>query len=137
MSLCLPSPHAHGRADGFGRSPRGVGGAIERKASWKLRRGADGTFVYAGRINVASYAPDGLPDASIEGDIVALVNGGKTKGGSEKRVGTFRAVLERRLTASEEAAATDSAAAGGAPERLEVATITDERLVYKVTLGDR
>ena len=34
------------KADGFGRSPTGVGGAIERKALWKLRRGAAGTFTY-------------------------------------------------------------------------------------------
>ena len=76
------------KADGFGRSPSGkVGGAIERKALWKLRRGSGGTFTFAGRVNVASYrAPDGLPDAKITGNIVELIAGGKPKGGSEKVV---------------------------------------------------
>mmetsp|Transcript_13942 Transcript_13942/g.45322 ORF Transcript_13942/g.45322 Transcript_13942/m.45322 type:complete len:173 (-) Transcript_13942:69-587(-) len=121
------------KADGFGRSPAGrVGGAIERKGLWKLRRGAAGTFTYAGRIVVTSYAADGLPVASIEGEIIELVNGGKPKGGSERRVGTFFAKLERRLTAAEEAAASaDSAASGGAPEALQVTPVMDGRLVYK------
>ena len=119
------------KADGFGRSPTGVGGAIERKALWKLRRGAAGTFTYAGRVQVASYGVDGLPDATIAGDIVLLVKGGKTRGGDERKVGTFRAVLQRRLTAAEEESATDSAAAGGRPEALGVTPILDDRLVYK------
>ena len=76
--------------------------------------------------------PDGLPDASIEGEIVQIFNGGKAKaGGSERKAGTFRATLLRRLTAAEEAAATDSAAAGGAPQALELTPRLDERLVYK------
>ena len=120
------------KADGFGRAPAGkVGGAIERKALWKLRRGQGGTFTYAGRVNVLAYGADGLPDAFIEGDVIELVNGGKPKGGSERKAGTFRAVLERRLTAAEEAAATDGAAAGGAPEALQVTTKLDDRLVYQ------
>ena len=119
------------KADGFGRSPRGVGGAIERKALWKLRRGAEGTFTYAARINVAGYAPDGLPDASIDGDVIQLINGGKPKGGEERVVGTFRATLLRRLTAGEEQASSDSAAAGAAPQALTVTPLMDERLVYK------
>ena len=96
----------------------------------ELRRGTDGTYIYSGRVNVASYALDGLPDATIEGDIIKLIKGGKTKGGSEEKVGTFRATLQRRLTAAEEEAATDSAAAGGQPETLQVVPIMDERLVY-------
>lgn len=112
------------KADGFGRSPAGkVGGAIERKALWKLRRGPDGTFTYSGRVTVVSYASDGLPRASIEGDIVQLIAGGKPKGGSERKVGTFRAVLERRLSAAEEEASTDSAAAGGGPQELQVVCV--------------
>lgn len=112
------------KADGFGRSPSGkVGGAIERKGLFKLRRGQAGTFTYAGRIHVVGYdARDGLPDATIEGDIIQLINGGKPKGGREDKVGTFRAKLERRLTVAEEGAATDSAAAGGQPEALDVVT---------------
>ena len=119
------------KGDGFGRSPSGkVGGAIERKALWKLRRGAEGTFTYAGRINVLSYGRDGLPDATIEGDIVQLFNGGKPKGGREKMVGTFRAKLERRLTPVEEEAAADSAAAGGQPEQLSLVTpVLPERVL--------
>ena len=81
---------------------------------------------------MTSYAADGLPVASIEGEIIELVNGGKPKGGSERRVGTFFAKLERRLTAAEEAAASaDSAASGGAPEALQVTPVMDGRLVYK------
>ena len=110
------------KPDGFGRSPTGVGGAIERKALWKLRRGASG-FTYAGRVNVAGYDNTGLADAAVDGDIVELINGGKPKGGSERVVGKFRATLLRRLTESEEAASTDSAAAGGAPESLVVQTL--------------
>mmetsp|Transcript_75417 Transcript_75417/g.125736 ORF Transcript_75417/g.125736 Transcript_75417/m.125736 type:complete len:247 (-) Transcript_75417:144-884(-) len=109
------------KADGFGRAPIGkVGGAIERKGLFKLRRGLAGTFTYAGRITVLGYASDGLPDATIEGDIIQLINGGKTRGGREDKVGTFRAKLERRLTTAEEQAASDSAAAGGQPETLNV-----------------
>ena len=119
------------KPDGFGRSPTGVGGAIERKALWKLRRGASGTFTYAGRVNVAGYDNTGLADAAVDGDIVELINGGKPKGGSERIVGKFRATLLRRLTESEEAASTDSAAAGGAPESLVVQTLQDDRLVYR------
>ena len=120
------------KADGFGRSPEGkVGGAIERKALWKLRRGQSGTFQYAGRVAVASYRADGLPRASIEGDIVQLINGGKPKGGTERKVGVFKAVLERRLTAAEEQASTDSAAAGGQPEMLQMKPVMNEKLVYK------
>ena len=119
------------KADGFGRSPRGVGGAIERKALWKLRRGSAGTFTYAGRVNVVGYFADGMPDATVDGDIIELVNGGKPKGGSERKVGTFHATLRRRLRASEEEASTDSAAAGGAPETLNVNTLMPDALVYK------
>ena len=67
------------KPDGFGRSPTGVGGAIERKALWKLRRGASDTFTYAGRVNVASYDNTGLADAAVDGDIVELINGGKPR----------------------------------------------------------
>jgi len=125
------------KADGFGRSPAGKrGGAIERKALWKLRRRSSASeparaFTYAGRINVASYAPDGLPDARIEGEIIELFGGGKPKGGSERAVGKFQATLERRLTAEEEAAMTDSAAAGGQPEVMSLTSVMDSRLVYK------
>ena len=101
------------------------------KALWKLRRGASGTFTYAGRVNVAGYDNTGLADAAVDGDIVQLINGGKPKGGSERVVGKFRATLLRRLTESEEAASTDSAAAGGAPESLVVQTLQDDRLVYR------
>lgn len=107
------------KADGFGRSQTGVGGIIEKKALWKLRRGTEGTFTYAGRINVPSFTGT-RPDATIEGPVVQLINGGKPKGGSEKKVGRFEANLERFLVAAEEDAAVDSAAAGGAPERLEI-----------------
>ena len=67
------------KADGFGRSPSGKkGGAIERKALWKLRRGAGkGTFTFAGRVRVASYRADGLPEATIAGDIVELEDAAK------------------------------------------------------------
>jgi hypothetical protein len=95
------------KADGFGRSPTGDGGVIEQKALWKLRRGAGGQFQYAGRVNVAGRT-NGLPDATIEGDIIELVDGGKPKGGSERKVGQFRARLERMLTAEEESAASES-----------------------------
>ena len=84
-----------------------------------------------GSFNAAWTLDDGLPDATIEGEIIQLLRGGKPKGGSEEKVGTFRAVLERRLTAAEEAAATDSAAAGGRPEALEVTPVMEERLVYQ------
>ena len=119
------------KADGFGRSPSGkVGGAIERKALWKLRRGAEGTFTYAGRINVLSYGSDGLPNAFVQGEIVQLFNGGKPKGGREETVGTFRAKLERRLTPAEEEANADSAAAGGQPEALSLITpVVPERVI--------
>lgn len=119
------------KADGFGRSPRGVGGAIERKALWKLRRGSLGTYTYAGRVNVLRYLADGMPDAYIEGDIIELIKGGKPKGGSERKAGSFRAVLERRLTNAEEEASTDSAAAGGQPEALNMMTVMQDQLVYK------
>ena len=72
-----------------------------------------------------------MPDASVDGEIVQLINGGKPKGGSERIVGKFRATLLRRLTAAEEEASADSAAAGGAPEALVVQTLQDERLVYR------
>ena len=120
------------KSDGFGRSPTGRGGAIEMKALWKLRRGAEGTYQYTGRINVVAYAPDGFPDATIEGEVISLINGGKPKGGTEKKVGTFRAILKRRLTATEEMAETDGFAAGGAPQNLQVVPLMDERLVNKV-----
>ena len=112
------------KADGFGRSPTGNGGVIEQKALWKLRRGAEGQFQYAGRINVAGRK-NGLPDATIEGDIVELVNGGKPKGGSERKVGQFRARLERMLTAEEESATAD----GGRVEEVRVTCVasTDVR----------
>lgn len=48
----------------------------------------------------------GLPDATISGDIVELIDGGKPKGGSERKVGTFQAVLQRSLAASEDSAPT-------------------------------
>lgn len=115
------------KPDGFGRSPRGVGGVIEQKALWKLRRSGAGVFTYAGRVNVGASRMD----ARVEGDIIELLNGGKPKGGSERRVGTFVATLERKLTAAEETASTDSASAGGAAQALQVTTVMDERLVYK------
>jgi hypothetical protein len=120
------------KSDGFGRSPTGKGGAIEQKVLWKLRRGAGGTFTYAARVNVASYGPDGLPDASVDGEIIELVNGGKPKGGYEKKVGTFRAVLKRQLRPEEEeAVVSDGAAAGGAPQALQLTPVMDGRLVYR------
>ena len=108
------------KSDGFGRLPTGKGGMIEQKALWKLRRGSEGTFQYSGRVRVVGYAVDGFPDASIEGDLIQLINGGKPKGGSERKVGTFYAKLERPLNPEEEQAATDSAAAGGRPEALQL-----------------
>jgi len=115
------------KSDGFGRSPRGQGGIIEQKGLWKLRRGSAGTFAYAGRINVGASPLD----AVIKGDIVQLINGGKPKGGSEKKVGKFEATLERKLNADEETAATDSAESGGAVQTLQVTSVMDSRLVYK------
>ena len=41
------------KPDGFGRSPTGVGGAIERKALWKLRRRDDGGGGLAGSFQCA------------------------------------------------------------------------------------
>jgi hypothetical protein len=109
------------KSDGFGRDPENKGGIIEMKALWKLRRrpidggggGVAGTYTYSGRIKVNRRAEnrDRLPDASIEGDIIELINGGKPKGGSERKVGTFNAVLERQLTTAEDEAS-------GAPEAL-------------------
>ena len=110
------------KAYGFGRSQTGMGGIIEKKALWKLRRGGEGTFTYAGRVNVPSFS-GARPDATIKGDVIQLINGGKTKGGSEKAVGRFEAELVSLLTAADEEAAVDSAAAGGAPESLEVVCI--------------
>ncbi len=116
------------KADGFGRNQMGKGGVIEQKALWKLRRPAasggtfSGTFTYEGRVNVPSYT--GLrPDATVEGPIVELINGGKPKGGSERRVGRYEASLLRLLTDEDEQASIDSAAAGGAPEALKVVCI--------------
>ena len=51
------------------------------------------------------------------------INGGKPKGGSEKKVGSFEAELTRFLTAAEEEASVDSAAAGGAPQELQVVCV--------------
>ena len=51
-------------------------------------------------MDVTSYAADGLPDAFITGEIIELINGGKPKGGSERRVGSFRAVSSAELNAS-------------------------------------
>ena len=117
------------KPDGFGRSPTGVGGAIERKALWKLRRGASGTFTYAGRVNVAGYDNTGLADAAVDGDIVELINGGK-QGGSERIVGKFRATLLRRLTESRRRRA-PTRPPPAAPESLVVQTLQDDRLVYR------
>ena len=113
------------KSDGFGRSPAGrKGGMIEQKALFKIRKAGVGTFTYAGRINVVAYDElTGFPDASIDGDLVQLINGGKPKGGSERKVGSFHAELLRPLTADEEQASTDSAAAGGEPEALRLATV--------------
>ena len=106
------------KPDGFGRSPRGAGGVIEQKALWKLRR-AGSSYTYAGRINVGANPMD----ARVQGDVIQLINGGKPKGGSEKKVGTFDASLQRLLTQEEENASTDSAAAGGKPEALDVVCV--------------
>lgn len=105
------------KPDGFGRSPTGKGGIIEQKALWKLRRGAQGTLVYAGRVSVSNFVGD-RPDAVVRGPVVQLINGGIPKGDTEKTVGRFEAELLRFLIAGEELAAADSAAAGGAPEVL-------------------
>ena len=110
------------KADGFGRSQTGVGGIIEKKALWKLRRAGEGTFTFAGRVNVPSFS-GARPDAKIKGDIVQLINGGNTKGGSEKQVGRFEAELVALLTAADEEASVDSAAAGGAPESLRMVCV--------------
>lgn len=110
------------KSDGFGRSPVGKGGIIEMKALWKLRRGSEGTLVYSGRAAVTSFSGD-RPNAVIKGPIVQLINGGKPKGGSEKKVGSFEAELTRFLTAAEEEASVDSAAAGGAPQELQVVCV--------------
>jgi hypothetical protein len=113
------------KADGFGRNPMGPGGVIEQKALWKLRRPATsaglfaGTFTYEGRVKVPSYT-SWRPDATVEGPIVELVNGGNTKGGYERRVGRYEATLLRLLTEEEEKASSDSAQAGGAPEAMKV-----------------
>ena len=115
------------KSDGFGRNPRGQGGIIEQKGLWKLRRGSAGTFAYAGRINVGASPLD----AVVKGDIVQLIDGGKPKGGSEKKVGKFEASLQRKLNAGEETAATDSAESGGAVQALQVTSVMDSRLVYK------
>ena len=112
------------KADGFGPNPEGKpGGIIEQKALWKLRRGSSGTFQYAGRLYVPSYTGD-KPDASIEGSVVELINGGKPKGGSEKVVGKFEASLSRLLTAEDEGE-------GGASEAIQVVPVYDEQLVYR------
>ena len=113
------------KADGFGRNPMGPGGVIEQKALWKLRRPAGngsifaGTHTYEGRVTVPSYTGS-RPDATVEGPIVELVNGGNTKGGYERRVGRYEATLLRLLTEEEEKASSDSAQAGGAPEAMKV-----------------
>ena len=114
------------KADGFGRSKTGRGGVIEQKALFKLRRppadGAKfaGTFTYEGRVNVPSYTGP-KPDATLAGPITELINGGKPKGGSERRVGRYEAQLLRLLSDDDEStAAYDSAAAGGAPEAMQV-----------------
>lgn len=109
------------KADGFGRSQTGKGGVIEKKAIWKLRR-AEGTYTYAGRVNVPSFNGQ-RPDAVIEGPVVQLINGGKPKGGSEKQVGRFQAKLIDLLTEADEEAAVDSAAAGGRPESLQLVCV--------------
>ena len=113
------------KSDGFGRNPQGDGGRIEMKALWKLKRAAEGTsYAYAGRITVGDRS-NGVPDAYIEGDIVELVKGGKTKpGGSERKVGTFRADLERLLTPDEELA---EAGGGGAALEMTCLASTDVR----------
>lgn len=124
------------KADGFGRSQTGVGGIIEKKALWKLRRGAVGTFTYSGRINVPSFTGQ-RPDAVISGQIVQLVNGGKPKGGSEISVGRFEAELTRDLTMAEESAAVDSEAAGGAPEALRLACVESTAVVSGIPMNCR
>lgn len=103
------------KPDGFGRNPNGQGGIIESKALFKLRRGAQGTYTFASRVSVRAGSP-----FSVEGDVVQLINGGKPKGGSERKVGRFVGEFERALSPAEEVAATDSAASGGAPEALRV-----------------
>lgn len=118
------------KADGFGSNPTGRGGIIEQKALWKLRRGDEGTFTYSGRLNVPSYTGD-KPDATIGGQVVQLINGGKPKGGTEKVVGKFEASLRRLLTAEDERAAVDSEASGGAPEAIELKPVYDDALVYR------
>lgn len=110
------------KPDGFGRSPSGTGGIIEKKVRWKLRRGNEGTFAYAGRVNLRSLSGE-KPDATIEGPIIQLINGGKPKGGSEPEVGRFQAELLELLTEADEEAAVDSAAAGGLPESLKLVQV--------------
>ena len=111
------------KSDGFGRSVTGNGGIIESKGVWKLRRGMAGTFTYEGRVTVTSYDSDNYPVMRIEGPVVELVNGGKPKGGSERKVGRFVAKFIRRLNGWEEDAQFDSQAAGGAPEEMQVVCI--------------
>ena len=102
-------------------SPSGRGGVIEQKALWKLRRGEAGTFAYAGRVSVREVAS--MADARVEGPIIQLINGGKPKGGTEVSMGRFEAVFQRLLVASEEAAASDTEATGGAPVVLQTVCV--------------
>lgn len=112
------------KADGFGRNPNGKGASIEQKALWKLRRSdGGGTYTYEGRVKVPPYSGDQPTRALVEGPIVELINGGKPKGGSERKVGRFEAELTRLLTADEEDAAIDGFAAGGAPEAMRVVCV--------------
>ena len=126
------------KSDGFGRDPESKGGIIEMKALWKLKRrvpdsggaggggaGGAGTFTYAGRIRVNRRAENSAAgtsrrtaDASIEGEIIELIKGGQPKGGSERKVGTFSAELERDLTAAEDEAS-------GTPEAMQM-TVTGQ-----------
>ena len=128
------------KSDGFGRDPESKGGIIEMKALWKLKRrvpdsggaggggaGGAGTFTYAGRIRVNRRAENSAAgtsrrtaDASIEGEIIELIKGGQPKGGSERKVGTFSAALERDLTAAEDEAS-------GTPEAMQMTVASTGR----------
>ena len=58
-------------------------------------------------------------------------NAGSLHGGTGKPASAKQMWVVPQIEPEEEGAATDSAAAGGAPEALQVAPVMDERLVYK------
>lgn len=116
------------KPDGFGRSSTGMGAIIEKKAVWKLRRGSEGSYAFAGRVNVPSFTGI-MPNAVVEGPIIKLINGGLPKGGTEVQVGRFQAELRQLLSAEDEEASVDSVAAGGAPESLQLVCVESQAIV--------